>query len=191
MAIWQFYLKIIPKKGIIEKLGFVPKKITSFIDAEGFRQYSILNPDTTIEEAFDNQKLWDSTDVEPMKIIQQIDEYVKRRTYREKNDFIFSWKTYVRYEIDNDAWLELNEQSGKIEHLSFRADLRDKSLTFLQQMVQLAKLYDCLLLDSKGNLCEPNMYDVLQIIKLSNTFRFLQNPKQFFTDLQDGTLKIE
>jgi hypothetical protein len=191
MAIWQFYLKIIPRKGIIEKLGFVPEKIKSFIDKDGFRQYSILTKDSTIEEVFADQNCWDSTVVEPMKIIQQIDQYVKRTTYHEKNDFSFSWKTYIRDVIDNDADLDMNEQTGKIEAFSFRADLRDKSLIFLKQMVELAKLYDCLLLDAKGNIVEADIKDVIALIKVSNAYRFLVNPEQFFSDLNDGTLKIE
>jgi hypothetical protein len=192
MAIWQFSLIIIPRKGVIEKFGYIPDKFNSFVDNDGFKKYVIPTHENGVEMDFSDCDWWHSTDIEPMEIISQVDKYVKRRKYYDEPDELYvSWKTHVRYVIDNDADLVFNKQTGKVLEWSFRADLRDESLTFLKQMVELSKLYDCLLLDRKGNIIEPNMNAVANALKISNSFRFLQNPEQFFTDLQDGNLKIE
>lgn len=192
MAVWQFHLIVIPKKGVIKKYGNVPDTFRAFVDTDGFRKYAIPTKDSMEEGAFSAPNCWNLIEIEPTEIIQQIDKYVKRcKDYDDSDDLYVSWKTHVRNVIDNDADLIVNKQTGKIEELSFRADLRDKSLTFLKQMIELAKRYDWLFLDAKGNIANPNMNEVGHLIKISNPFRFLQNPEQFFTDLQDGSLKIE
>lgn len=93
--------------------------------------------------------------------------------------------------MDNDASLRLNEKTGKIEELNFRADLREEGITFLKGMVSLAAQYDWLLMDKKGNLVHPTMEEVNEIIVQSNSYRFVTNPLKFFTDLENGTIKIE
>jgi hypothetical protein len=85
--------------------------------------------------------------------------------------------------------MSINIETGKIEELQFRADLREKYLRFLQEMIALAKKYDWLLMDVKGNLANPKMIEIIRLIKISNSYKFVQNPMGFLTELGEG--KIE
>ncbi|MBV6440655.1 MAG: hypothetical protein EPGJADBJ_02327 [Saprospiraceae bacterium] len=58
-------------------------------------------------------------------------------------------------------------------------------------MIELAKKYDWLLMDIKGNLVEPEFREVAKLIKDSNSYKFLKDPLKFLTDLGEGRIKIE
>src|SRR5687767_9043017 len=110
MAIWQFNLTAIPRKGILEKYGLIPEKL----DRKSVDSFS--------------QDLWFSTNLNVIKIIDQIDKIVKRADYGNDENW-FNWKTYTD-EVDNDACLSLSDVTKKVEELHFRADLREKDLIY-------------------------------------------------------------
>ena len=100
----------------------------------------------------------------------------------------YYWKHYKRTSestIDHDASLDLTK-NGKIKKLHFRADLREPHLTFLTGFIEIAKKYDCLLLDIQGNLISPEEKQVYKLIKLSNSYKFLTNPEKFLNDLSNS-----
>jgi len=182
---------IIPKKGIVEKFGQVPKKLE--IDYEERTEHYYLKKDGLIEEddKFKDaltQDWWSSLELQPMEIIHQIDKNVRRANYG--SDSFVNWKFYSQ-EVDNDASMAINEETGKIEEIRFRADLREENLKFLKAMIELADKYEWLLMDMKGNLVNPNLKEIGRLIKLSNSYRFLKNPIKFLTDLGDKKIKIE
>jgi hypothetical protein len=196
MAVWQFNLTVIPAIALIEKYGHIPDKL--FIDSEKRQQFfDFKEGDIENEEVieYDNalsDDWWHLVDILPINIVQQMDKIVKRADYG--NDFWINWKTYIaeeNLEIDNDACLLINENTGKIEELSFRADLREPSLLFLSKMLELARLYDWVFMDKKGFIAKPEKEPVFILIENSNAFRFLQNPQQFLENLSAGKLKIE
>jgi hypothetical protein len=189
MAIWQFNLTAIPRIGIIEKFGYIPERL--HVDFEERKQFARAKKKGELdEEDFQLtdaliQNWWNSTELQPLEIIHQIDKLAKRADGY-GTDLWVCWKTYIDTignPIDNDASLIINENTGMIEELNFRADLREKSLTFLIGMVNLAKLYDWLLMDVKGNLSEPEMKEVVKLMVDSDSFKFLQDPKKFLEDL--------
>jgi hypothetical protein len=189
MAIWQFNLTAIPRIGIIEKFGYIPERL--HVDFEERKQFARAKKKGELdEEDFQLtdaliQNWWNSTELQPLEIIHQIDKLAKRADGY-GTDLWVCWKTYIDAidnPLDNDASLLINENTGMIEELNFRADLREKSLTFLIGMVNLAKLYDWLLMDVKGNLSEPEMKEVVKLMVDSDSFKFLQDPKKFLEDL--------
>ncbi|MEZ4887020.1 MAG: hypothetical protein R3E32_19980 [Chitinophagales bacterium] len=191
MAVYQFHLTILPKKGVIEKFGKIPVKLD--IDHHERRVHYELKKDDLLEDEDEfkdayTHDWWSTTDLLPIEIIHQIDKKVKRTRYGD--DLAIYWKTYT-HELDNDAEMIINEQTGRIEILAFRADLRTvKGLEFLKGMVNLSKTYDWLLMDRKGNLIRPEMQEIKKLIIISNPYKFLKNPLKFLADIEKGTLDM-
>ncbi len=192
MAIYQFNLTAIPRKSILERYGRIPDRL--HVDYDERKEHYKKSTEGTISESdvFTDaltHDWWSKIEIDIPELVARINKYVNQANW-ENSEFCFNWKTYTD-ELDNDANLSLNKKTGKIKELNFRADLREKNLTFLMNMVSLASEKDWLLMDVKGNLSEPQMTEVVKIIKISNCYRFLTNPTKFFDDLESGTLKLE
>lgn len=192
MAIYQFNLTIIPRTSLLERFGTIPDALKVDYDErkEHFNKSKEgeLSESDVYSDAL-TQDWWSKIEIDIPKLVSRIDKYVNRADWG-NSEFSYNWKTYTD-EVDNDAYLSLNEENGKIEELNFRADLREKGFAFLRNMINLSKENDWLLMDVKGNLCEPVIEEVKRLIKISYCYRFLTNPEQFFDDLDSGKVKIE
>ena len=191
MAIYQFLLIAIPEKGIIEKYGYLPDKLVIDYKERTEHYHSkkegLLNGKEIYNDAL-LQKWWNTTHINPMEIIHQIDKIITRTNY--SRDTFVSWKYYTP-ETDNDASLSFDQDTYKIQEFRFRADLREKNLKFLNDMINLSSKYNWTLMDMNGNLAKPNLEEVSKLIKISNSYRFLKNPIKFFDDIESGKIKIE
>jgi hypothetical protein len=168
MAIYQFQLTVIPKKGVFEKFGLIPEKLE--IDYEErkthhFKKEGLIDEEDKFYDAL-TQDWWSSAELNPIEIIHQVDKIVSRANYG--NDTWVVWKTYS-HELDNDASMSINAETGKIEEFQFRADLREQDLKFLQNMISLSNKYDWLLMDIRGNLSKPALKEVSRLIQASNS----------------------
>lgn len=189
MAIYQFYIATIPKKGIIEFFGKVPKKLK--VDFKK-RTENFLNDD--IEDEFDyfefvQNKCWNLAKINSQEIISQLDQILERADWgndKESNN----WKTQNE-DIDNDAWILTNADQNQILEFTFRVDLRQSELKFLIEMIELSKENELLFIDNKGILVEPKIENVMQLIKNSNALKFIENPNKFLKDLGEGIIEIE
>ncbi len=189
MAVWQFSLSVIPKKGLIEKIGYVPEKL--FVDLEQRSQYARdkLANEIIIKHDYKDALTtdwWASTDIMPIEIIHQMDKLVKRANWG-NSDVWTNWKTYSNEngkEIDNDAHLTINAETSKIESLSFRADLREPSWFFLSKMIELGQLYGWVFMDNaKGTIAQADKAEMKKLAFESNAFRFLKDPEAFLSDI--------
>ena len=183
MAIYQFYLAVIPRKGLLEKYEQVPNQLE--VDLNARTKYNQLKMDGLLEESDQftdalTKDWWNTIEILPIEIIHEIDKLVKRANYSSDN-YIY-WKFYSR-KVDNDANLAINSTTGKIEQLTFRADLREPELKFLKGMIELGKKYEWLFLDIKGNLSEPDLKSVGQLAKRSNAYKFLSDPEKYLKEL--------
>ena len=175
MAIYQYYLAFIPKIGLLKKHEVIPNQIEIGQQTEYFE----ANTD----------EYWELAQIPFHEIKVGIDKIVEKANWGNNNDS-FNWKTY-KSEIDNDAWMSINPETGNITELSFRADLREPNLKFLNGMLELAKTHKMMLMDRKGNLLNPEFNEIKSFIKMSNSFKFLENPEKFFDDLHNGIISIE
>ena len=132
---------------------------------------------------------WKLADITFEEIKQDIDKIIDVANWGNDEE-CFNWKTYTD-ELDNDAWMLIDTATKKVIELSFRADLRENNLTFLREMVNLARKYDLLFIDRKGNLVNPELYELKKYIKASNSNKFLENPTQFLKNLQEGKVQLE
>jgi hypothetical protein len=175
MAIYQFYLAIIPKNGVEIKHGIIPNKITVSIETGYFEA--------------NTEQYWQLSKNTYHEIVEEIDKIISRANWGNDN-FNYNWKDYSEF-LDNDAYLGVNKETGNIEELSFRADLREENLKFLHRMIELGKINNWLFMDIKGTLISPNIEEVIELIKVSNNHRFMLNPNRFLDDLINGKLQME
>lgn len=177
MAIYQ--LNLIPRKGILQEFGFAPNQLNINIqerdDHYYFEKDKLLDSTDFFLDAL-TINFWDSVHIIPMEIIYYINKLFPRKPLESQSDYYY-WKHY-KNTVDNDAALILNEKSG-IKELYFRADLRENGLEFLNNFVDIAKKYDCLLMDVKGNLVAPEQEQVYKLIKLSNNYKFMTDHENF------------
>jgi hypothetical protein len=185
MAIYQLNLTAVPRNSLLEKFNRVPEKL--YVDYEERKAFYESRKEIGFCKS-DNYRdaltydWWSKSDINIPELTKKIDQYVRRADWG-NSEFSFSWKTYSD-KLDNDANLQLNSTTGKIENLNFRADLREKGLAFLKNMTALAKEYDWLLMDVKGRLSEPTLEGVKKIIKVSDAYRFLSDPEKFIRNLE-------
>ncbi len=192
MAIYQFHLTVVPRKGLIEMFGLTPQTLDFEIEKElGIHPTNEL--DTTKNADASNEatirKMWLSTGLKAIEVVDRIDQKLERANWGNHTSSI-EWKLDTG-EIDNDAFLSINPDSGKIEEFTFRADLRENDLKFLREMIEIGKDFDWLLMDVKGNLVNPEIEEILRLIENSNSFRFIQNPAKFLRDLEQGKIEME
>ena len=175
MAIYQFNLEVIPKIGLQKKYGVIPEKMEVSIETGCFESST--------------DEYWKLSNITFEEIKQDIDKIIDVANWGNDEE-CFNWKTYTD-ELDNDAWMLIDTATKKVVELSFRADLRENNLTFLQEMVNLARKYDLLFIDRKGNLVKPELDELKKYIKASNSYKFLENPTQFLKDLQERKIPLE
>ena len=169
MAIYQFYLAVIPKSGLLKKYAQLPTQIHVSTEKGYFESNTEL--------------YWEVAAIESHKIIQEVDQLLDRAHWGNNRNCII-WK--VETDIgDNDASMEVEESSGRVVNFTFRADLREEDLVFLRSMIDLGRRYDWLFMDCRGQLVRPDFEEMKSLILASNAYRFLTNPRKFLRELEE------
>lgn len=168
MAVYQYYLGVVPKQGIKKKHGSIPDQIGVSMETEYFES--------------DAEIYWEEVEMKADDFITKIDLIVKRAKWGNDNTS-YNWKTYSE-DVDNDAYMNLDEKSLTIREFSFRADLREKKLFFLKNMIELAIENEWLFFDGKGKLMKPDFEEIKNSIKNSNAYRFLEDPIKFLENIK-------
>jgi len=164
MAVYQYYLGVIPKQKIDDS---IPKEIG-------------VNSKSGCFES-DAKMYWKVVDVDVEDIVSKVDSIIKRANWGNGKTSI-NWKTYTG-EVDNDAAIYIDEKSLKIKDFSFRADLREQDFTFLKNMIELGKENEWLFFDRKGKLMNPNFEEIVISIRNSNAYSFLSDPIKFIENI--------
>lgn len=168
MAVYQFYLEVLPKEGILKKHNLIPS-------------YIKVSTETGYFES-DSELYWNEVKCSSENIIPKIDSIIDRANWG--NDKIsFNWKRYSET-LDNDASIYLNESDFTIKVFSFRADLREENLEFLKNMINLAIENEWMFMDRNGLLINPNLEELTKSILKSNAYNFLKNPHKFLDNLE-------
>ncbi|WP_276380573.1 hypothetical protein [Flavobacterium sp. H4147] len=163
MAIWQYLLIVVPKNSIDQNYNIFENNKTEFL------------PDTN--------SYWENLVGSTSDIISELDQILPRAHW--STDTFVSWKGDDKNNEDNDGHISLTDDKSQIEELTFRIDLRKESniTNTLHSILDLCKKHNFVLIDLKGKIFEPNLEDILESIKTSNAARFLNDPIQFFEDL--------
>jgi hypothetical protein len=169
MAVYQYYLAVVPKEGIEKKHDLIPNKIG-------------INTSTGFFES-DAKLYWKEIGKKADEIVPKIDLIVKRSDW-ENDGQSYNWKTYSEF-VDNDASIYLDEKSLTIKEFSFRADLRETDFTFLKNMIELGKENDWMFMDRKGNLMKADFEEIKNSIRNSNALSFLKDPISFLENIDN------
>ena len=167
MAIYQYFLAVVPLKGIKNKHSQVPETISVNSKSQYFES--------------DVELYWKEAEKDVDEFLPQIDNIVNRADWVNSKTS-FNWKTYSD-KLDNDASIYLNEETFKIEDFSFRADLREKGLIFLKNMIELGQRNNWMFMDRQGKLLKPDFEVIKESIKNSNAYKFLKDPKGYLDSL--------
>jgi len=167
MAVYQYYLGVVPKQGIEKKHNSIPNKIAVSTETGYFES--------------DAEIYWKEIEMKADNFITEIDLIVKRSNWENEDTSIY-WKTYSN-EVDNDASIYLDEKTFTIREFNFRADLREENLKFLKNMIKLGVENDWLFFDSEGNLMSPNFEEIKNSILNSNAHSFLEDPIKFLENI--------
>ena len=168
MAVYQFYLEVLPKEEILKKHNLIPS-------------YIKVSTETGYFES-DSELYWNEVKCSYENIIPKIDSIIDRANWG-NDKTSFNWKRYSET-LDNDASIYLNESDFTIKVFSFRADLREENLEFLKNMMNLAIENEWMFMDRNGLLINPNLEELTKSILKSNAYNFLENPHKFLDNLE-------
>jgi hypothetical protein len=169
MAVYQYYLAVIPKQGIEKKHDFIPNEIG-------------VSTETGFFES-DAGIYWKVAEMKADDIVTKVDVVIKRVKWR-NDKTSFNWEDNSD-EIENDAVIYLDEETLTIREFSFRADLREKDFAFLKNMIALGKEKDWLFMDRKGKLMKPDFEEIKKSIRESNAYSFLADPIKFLKNIDN------
>lgn len=169
MAVYQYYLAVVPKQGIEKKHSSFPKEIG-------------VNVETGYFES-DAELYWKEVPMKADNIVAKMDLFVERAKWGNDKTSI-NWKTYSK-DVDNDAAIYLDEESLTIKEFSFRADLRENNLAFLKNMIELGKANEWLFFDRNGKLMNPNFEEIIISIQNSNAYSFINDPIKFIENIDN------
>jgi hypothetical protein len=183
MAINQFLTFVLPKKPIEEKYGGIPKQLEiKHAEWEKYwKNYDMeLNdaPEPEFEDAI-STKWWKGIEIDIVELRKDIDKIITRAEWNGGT----SWKT-EKAKFDHDLSVDFNDEENYIEDFRFRTDLTDSTLTFIKSMLDLCERNEWILMDDKGNLCEPKIQNLAELIKDSDADRFLRNPIEFLENIK-------
>lgn len=173
MALYQYYLAVIPKQGIEKIHEFIPIEIKVSTETGYFES--------------DAKIYWTQVMTGADEIVSKLDLIIVRANWS-NNKTSFNWKTYTD-KVDNVAVIYLDEGSMTIKEFYFRADLRENPLTFLKNMIELGRLNEWMFMDRNGKLMNPNFEEIKLSIMNSTAFKFLSDPIKFIEDFaKNGTI---
>lgn len=185
MAIYQFPILIIPRISVLERYGHIPAQLEIKKDEwDAFWEKHISIDAENVEPDFEDArtiKWWKNSEVDIEYLEHAMDQIITRASWGNKSDL--KWKS-EQAAYDHDAYIDFDKTANMIEEFQFRLDLTDPSLTFLNSMLDLCASHDWILMDLKGHLCLPNLSDLVELIKISDAARFLDDPIAFLNTLK-------
>lgn len=173
MAIYQFYLALVPEVGLLQKHTVIPEQIATSTK-DGYFEANT--------EAY-----WAMAEMEASGMIQDMDALLNRSSWG-NTEHSFTWKTCTNL-CDNDAYIEFNQHTGFVKECLFRADLTEYGLYFLKAMLRYARRYNCVLMDRNGYIAKPETELVWAMIKRADKDRFLKDPEAFLKGIVSKATK--
>ena len=186
MAINQYNISLIPRQSIINKYGELPSQL--FINHEAWKRHLETKEFDSEYDFEDAQTInwWKNREA----IFKDIESYIN--SFTKPIEWSKNYTDYKSYGDDksNDFYIGLTDELH-IDEFSCRIDVSKLDQSFINHILIITKRLDCLLMDKKGNLFEPTFDKLVENIRLSNSFKFVSNPLDFFDKLASGDIKPE
>ena len=155
MAIWQFAFHLLPRESVEQHFGILPLMIK--------------------RREFDQVKWWQ----EPYSTLNLTGEFSK---FLSKAP---SWSEDIEiWGKENEDRIDVVRENGQLADLYVRVDVRKISFSFLMQVLGLAQKYNWLLLTQSNYVLFPSFGKLLSAIHRSDSFKFVENPQAFLTELE-------
>lgn len=158
MATWQFDLHLLPSRAVTATHGGVPL--------------------TIFREDFDKGDWWRDVTITP-NIKAQLAKLLRPAS---------SWSPRIEvWGIEDGDRIDVVGESGHVEDILVRVDVRDLSYKFLMEMTKVARENDWLILTQDNHVLRPSVKEVLRAIHRSDSFRFVRDPAAFLEKLARST----
>ncbi len=187
MAIWQFPIYFIPKQSLFEKYGCLPPQLE--MDKDGWSKYlanAAFEKEPESKDALAVQ-WWLPLNIDISTLLPILRQF---GDLQEWTAHLEGLRSFGDSEA-NDVCVCFRPDTGKVEEFSCRLDLRQVNKDFVGRLLSFAVHYDCLFMDRIGRIYNPTHESLIRAIELSNTKRFVEDPKQFLKDLSQGIAKPE
>jgi hypothetical protein len=187
VAIWQFHIYFIPRQSLLDKYGHVPTELE--MNKEGWENYIEkfnLDEEPDFEDALTVQ-WWLNLNLDFSELLPLLQRFGELQEWTAQTNGLWSFGDTET----NDISVFFDHQTNIVQDLSCRLDLRQIDKSFISKFLSFATRFDCLLMDRQGRLYEPTVQNLIDNIELSNSSRFVEDPRQFLDDLSKGILKPE
>ena len=185
MAIWQFNIYFIPRQSLLDRYGHIPTQLE--MNKEGWNDW-IETGEFEKEPEFEDAMTidwWLNLNLDVNKLLPTLQQFGELQEWTRES------KGSRRFGDDetNDISVCFDHETKKVQTLSCRLDLREIDKSFINKALSLATRFDCLFMDTEGELYEPTLENLADAIQFSNAYRFVEDPKQFLDDLSKGIVK--
>jgi len=154
MAINQFNIILIPKQPIVSKYGSVPTQLfVNHAARQNHFETKDFEDDLTIN-------WWQHYKIKFIDIQPKITSLLKPIEWSRNFD---DFKSYGDNN-DNDISISLADKIH-IDEFSCRINIIQLDMNFINLILNIATQLDCLILDKKDNLFEPNNENLIESIK--------------------------
>lgn len=158
MANWQYDFHLLPGASAIQHFGAMPAVIS--------------------DAAFDNVSWWKGfPDAVPGA--SQLGNLLP--DLQSWNDCVKRWGVEDGNRID--ALYGLNG----LEDIFVRVDVRDISVRFISEILSLARSLNLIVRLPDGRIIRPSPQKLLEAIRISDSAKFVADPKSFFQTIEDQT----
>ncbi len=130
------------------------------------------NVDTNIYSDFEDIIFWGKQN----KSIEKIDFLKKERSWSDKTS---------QYGKEDETCIEFFYEDGFLKEINCRLDLRSLSKNVLQKILNYAREIGGKIFYN-GIICEPNINEVIELIKDSDASRYCQDPRDYFQNLSNS-----
>lgn len=80
---------------------------------------------------------------------------------------------------------DVSRDGGKLADVFGRIDVRDISMPYVNRVVEIARRYDLLIVTEGRHVLRPSVEDLVEAIRRSPAFAFVQDPEAFLTRLAE------
>lgn len=162
MAVWQFRFSLLPRKGVLRKHKTFPDFLPEY-------KANFNHTGATVDENYENY--WEAFDIGALS-----------DCFEKNIPCVESWSEELAiYGCEEGSKVEVSE-----DEVYVKFDTRKPNYTFLRQVVDLAKSFDCIFaIEEDGRLIDPAFEVMLEYLHNSRAYRFCENPDEVLTEISN------
>lgn len=188
MALYQYILFFIPRTALLERYGEIPAQLEHNAEAweEYWEQTENFEDEPEFEDAF-SIAWWNGSTILAEEVLPFAEKFGALEDWTKSSEGFRKYGSSSTHDIT----VGYDEKTRALEDFSCRLDVGQLNESILKTVIEIARKFDCLLMNSKAEVFEADINELLKRIKDSNAARFIQDPTQFFDDFSSGKVKPE